>query len=261
MIQLTQRGVTVVRDAAWDAARRTFADRHLVVLPRFVEDSLLDRLCTAVAEGEFRVNEVPSVVRELAMTKPSWVPQLFWLLLNHRDVLAAVQELADNCNDTFGGRRDVVDGAVRSFRVGRLLKLLPGRGHYSTWHSDVGGGSLIGLTVNLSEGSVGGGIEIGYTRRQVARRQLVGRGTPGFGGAVLFRIAKGLAHRGLPAAGTVPRCAFSGWFSNRADYLPPRLIQQGAVGRAADCIVLPTDAGAPTSRRGVQRPVVVCASA
>lgn len=112
-----------------------------------------------------------------------------------------------------------------------MLKLLPERGHYSTWHSDVGAGSLIGLTVNLSEGSVGGGIEISYTRRQVARHQLVDRGTLGFGGAMLFRIAKGLAHRGLPAAGTVPRCAFSGWFSNRADYLPPRLFpKQGAVG-------------------------------
>lgn len=101
-------------------------------------------------------------------------------------------------------------------------------GTTTRWHDDCGDGKLIGLTIDLAEGS-GGGIEIGRTRRQVVQRQFV-EVTPGFGGAVLFRIAKGLAHRSLQGAGTVPRCAFSGWFSNSLDHLPPRLFGNKASG-------------------------------
>lgn len=102
VIQLTPAGVTVVRDAAWDAARRTFADRHFVVLPRFVENSLLDRLVRQIAKASFCERERPLGGREQTMAEPRRVPWLFWQWLNHRDVFAAMQELADTCNDTFG---------------------------------------------------------------------------------------------------------------------------------------------------------------
>lgn len=88
---------------------------------------------------------------------------------------------------------------------------------------------MIGLTVDLAEGA-GDGIEIGHTHRQVCTAPLVGQASPGFGGAVLFRIAKGLAHRSLLGAGTVPRCTFSGWFSNSLEFLPPRLFGNKASG-------------------------------
>lgn len=227
MIQCTQRGVTIVRGAAWDAAKRTFADRHFVVLPRFVEDSLLDRLVRQIAKAVFYEQHTVGG-REQTMAEAGRVPWLFWRLLNRRDVFAAMQELVDTCNDTFGARCDG-DRQVRSFRTGRCFKQVQERGTKFFWHDDCGDGRLIGLTVDLAEGA-GGGIEIGYTRRQVARHPLVGQATPGFGGAVLFRIAKGLAHRSLLGAGTVPRCTFSGWFSNSLDHLPPRLFGNKASG-------------------------------
>ncbi len=223
MIQLTERGVTVVRDAAWDAAKRTFADRHLVVLPQFVEDSLLDRLVRQIAKAVFSEQHTVGG-REQTMAEPRRIPWLFWRLLNHRDVFAAMQELVDACNDTFGARCDG-DGQVRSFRTGRCFKQVQERGTKFFWHDDLGDGRLIGLTVDLAEGA-GGGIEIGHT----APGCLLGQATPGFGGAVLFRIAKGLAHRSLLGAGTVPRCTFSGWFSNSLDHLPPRLFGNKASG-------------------------------
>lgn len=220
MIQVNRGGVTVVRDAAWGAAKRTFADRHLVVLPEFVESSLLQRLVGKVAEGEFCDFEHPSGGREQAMTEPNRVARIFWLLLNHTAVLTAMQEFADVANETFGARGDIVDGKVRSFQAGRCFKLMPERGDYCSWHDDVHDARMMGLTVNLAEGSFGGGLEIGHVHRQVVHRQLAARATPGFGGAVLFRIARGLTHRGLLGEGTEPRCAFSGWFSNCADYRP-----------------------------------------
>ena len=126
VIQLTQRGVTVVRDAAWDATKRTFADRHFVVLPRFVEDSLLDRLVRQIAKAVFS-EQHPVGGREQTMAEAGRVPWLFWRLLNRRDVFAAMQELADTCNDTFGARCDG-DRQVRSFQAGRCFKQVPERG-------------------------------------------------------------------------------------------------------------------------------------
>lgn len=236
MIQVNHGGVTVVRDVAWDAAKRTFADRHLVVLPQFVESSLLVRLVGKVAEGEFCDFEHASGGKEQSMTEPNRVVHIFWLLLNHPAVLAAMQEFADASNETFGARQDVVDGEVRSFQAGRCFKLAPERGDYCSWHDDVHGARMMGLTVELAEGSLGGGLEIGHTCRQVVQRQLAARATPGFGGAVLFRIARGLTHRGLLGAGTEPRCAFSGWFSNCADYQPlnnKRVVKRDRPGQGA----------------------------
>lgn len=90
---------------------------------------------------------------------------------------------------------------------------MPGNDHYQTWHGDVAKGRLVGISVNLeSDPTAAGGIEIRH------QGSTVHRAVPGFGDAVLFRIAPDLRHRGLPPAGAVPRCSFSGWFVAGKDY-------------------------------------------
>lgn len=204
----------VVRDAAWEAAKHMFADRHFVVLPRFVEDSLLDRLARQVAEGEFRKFEHPIGATEATMDGAAACPRVFRLLLNRPAVFVAMQELLDVGHESFQARQDVGDGRIRSFRVGRCFKMVPGR-HRSIWHTDAGDGQLIGLSINLVEGAAGGGIEFGRAEAETSSTTLCVKIMPAFGDAVLFRIAKGLVHRG-----TVPRCAFTGWFTSRPEYMP-----------------------------------------
>ena len=216
MIQLGHRGgATIVRDAAWEATKRAFAERHVVLLPGFVEGSLLRRLARQAAEGEYRdLEHSRTGSREMAMDASESLPMLFWLLLNRPAVFAAVQDLVDGCSQSFRSREDVGDGRVRSFEVGRCFKLVPERGHRSVWHDDVSLGRLIGISVNLAEGSVSGGVEV--RPRVQGGPALAGHSaTPAFGGAALFRIAAGLEHRGILGRGrlaldsgrtTVRRC-------------------------------------------------------
>jgi hypothetical protein len=88
--------------------------------------------------------------------------------------------------------------------------MLPGAGHASDWHSDVSGGRMITMSVNLSTAPFEGGdlqIREAATERMV--RQL--RNTGG-GDAVIFRIDPSLQHQVLPLSGTISRDALAGWF-------------------------------------------------
>ena len=218
MIQLSPRGTVFERDAAWETASRMFAKRHYMVLPQFVEGSLLQRITRLLAKSEFfereDKHENGSVfAREVALGKNTPVPRLFHLLLNNPLLFAAIQELVDCGANRFPCRADIGDGRVSCFKTSRCFKFMPGRDHFDSWHGDVRGGRLVGLSVNLeSDPTAAGGIEIRRGRSKVHRA------VPGFGDAVLFRIADSLEHRGLPPTGAVPRCTFSGWFAAGTDY-------------------------------------------
>lgn len=212
MIQLTHRGPVFERDAAWEEASRTFAARHCTLLPQFVEDTLLRRILGLLAEGEFKEREdkTPSgevFAREVALAPTAPIPALFQLLLNTPSLFAPIQELVDCRADSFPGRKDIGDGRVSAFARGRCFKFMPGPRHFDSWHGDVNAGRQVGLSINLEpDPSAAGGIEVRH--RQCAPHRLV----PGFGDAMVFRIARGLQHRGLPPVGAVPRCTYSGWF-------------------------------------------------
>lgn len=218
MIQLTHRGPVFERDAAWEAASRAFAERHCVLLPQFVEGSLLQRILRLLAQGEFTEREDKErsgtvFAREVAMAPSALIPSLFRLLLNNPVLFPPIQELMDCRADSFPPRKDAGDGRVSSFLIGRCFKMMPGGHHFDSWHADLIHGRQICLSVNLEpDPTAAGGLEIRH--RQSAATRVV----PEFGDAVLFRVAKGLEHRGLPPAGAVPKCTFSGWFSDGPRY-------------------------------------------
>lgn len=213
MIQLTHRGPVFERDAAWVAASRTFAAHHCTLLPQFVEETLLQRILGLLAQGDFKEREdkTPAgrvFAREIALAPMAPVPSLFTLLLNTPSLFPPIQELVDCRADSFPSRKDTGDGRVSSFERGRCFKFMPGTRHFDTWHPDLGSGRQVGLSINLEpDPTAAGGVEV--RRRECAPHRVV----PGFGDAVVFRIARGLEHRGLPPAGTVPRCTYSGWFA------------------------------------------------
>ena len=216
MIQLTDRGAIFERDAAWEAIKADFAERHVVVLPQFVEETLLQRMRLLLAEDEFHNHETRArhvttareVVLLRAMTsRPPALFNLFHMLLNSPVLFAAIQELVDCGAERFPKRDDIDEMRVGSFQSGQLHRMVHEHGHFDAWHDDVGQGRQIGVSVNLEPNrAAAGGVEV--REAPSAARRVVGK----FGDAVLIRIAEGLKHRGLPSTDAVPRCTFSGWF-------------------------------------------------
>ena len=223
MIQLTHRGVVFERDAAWEAVKADWAERHIVVLPQFIEETLLQRLRLLVAESEFHDHETKlrHVItgRELvllrAMTsQPPTLFRLLHMLLNSPVLFAAIQELVECGADRFPKRNDIDDEEGLAFQIGDLHHMTRERGHFDAWHSDLAYGRQIGVSLNLQpDPAAAGGVEI--REAPLAARRVAA----GFGDVVLIRIAEGLKHRGLPSTCAVPRCTFAGWFvANRNPY-------------------------------------------
>lgn len=215
MIQLTRRGVLFERDAAWEAATRSFAERHVVVLRQFVEKALLQRILRLVAKGEFHDHETRGgrrnrvILRAMTSQRPLALFRLFEMLLNSPVLFPAIQELVDCGADRFPGREDIDErgGGVGRFQTGQLHHMMHERGHFDAWHNDVVSGRQVGVSVNLEPSrAAAGAIEIREARSAVHRV------VAGCGDAVLVRIAKGLEHRALASTGAVPRCTFTGWY-------------------------------------------------
>ena len=250
MIQLTNRGAVFERDAAWEATSRDFAERHCVLLPQFVEAALLQRILAMLAKASFEEEEHTSrgsvFARDVALAPQSPVPRLFRLLLNAPLLFAPIQELVDCRANGFPSREDVGDGRVSGFHVGRCFKMMPGEHHYDSWHTDTVRGRQVGLSVNLEpEPTAAGGLEIQHRPSPPSSALPPHRVVPGFGDAVLFRIASGLWHRGLPPTGAVAKCMFSGWFvSGSSSGLARRgklLCRTGVEGAEANQIAVTDD--------------------
>jgi hypothetical protein len=105
--------------------------------------------------------------------------------------------------------------AIGCFR-GRVYRMLPGAGHASDWHSDVSGGRMITMSVNLSTAPFEGG-ELQIREVDTERMLRTLRNT-GNGDAVIFRIDPSLQHQVLPLTGSAPRDALAGWFLASPDY-------------------------------------------
>ena len=208
MIQLRTGGPRIVKDDGWAAQQREFAHRHCVVFKGFVDDGILGRVPRMLEAGQFYTREDTDkkgevFARELTMRAGPLLP-MFLLLLNQPRLFEAIAE--------FTGSEE----AIQRFN-GRCFKLLPGGGHFDSWHTDAVRERLYGLTINLSSKPFsGGGFQVRSGRtKEVFQTVAASR----FGDACLFRIHKSLEHRALPVEGTAPRCVYGGWFlAGGADY-------------------------------------------
>ena len=100
--------------------------------------------------------------------------------------------------------------------------MVPGAGHYDSWHTDASQARMVAMSVNLGTDPYRGGrLQI---RDADTRRILHEVANVGDGDAVLFRISRQLAHRVTPVEGTVAKTALAGWFRAEPDY--QRLMRQ-----------------------------------
>jgi hypothetical protein len=94
--------------------------------------------------------------------------------------------------------------------------MLPGSGHYDSWHDDLGDYRLVAMSLNLSREVYSGGV---LRIRHHATGQIVHAvANTGLGDAILFRITPELDHYVTEVEGAVPKTAFAGWFKSQPHF-------------------------------------------
>ncbi len=201
-VRLTRRGVERTASAAdLDAAKAAFALHHSMVLHGFIEPGLLAAIQRQLSNEPFLHKTNDGIGTELRLP-PGPLSSALEFITNDRALFEAIQDVT-GCSP------------IGCFR-GRVYRMLPGAGHASDWHSDLSGGRMITMSVNLSTSHFEGGeLQI----REAASERMVRRlRNTGAGDAVIFRIDPSLQHQVLPLTGAAPRDALAGWFLASPDY-------------------------------------------
>jgi hypothetical protein len=200
VIQVTRRGA-VSNDADVEALHRAFTKQHCAKLTGFLEPTVLDQVRAQVERGTFRDFAHGSIATELRLEDGVGTGLLHFLANEPR--LFRLVESISGCT------------GIRAF-AGRVYRRFPGGGHHDSWHNDVDGKRLIGMSVNLSADVYEGGV---FEIREVeTERPLASLPNVGFGDAILFRLSDALEHRVSDVRGACAKTAFAGWFFANLDF-------------------------------------------
>lgn len=199
-VELTSRGA-VFQDPEALAARLAgeFSAHHCLTLRGLLGPRLLEAAIRQVEAGGFeeRVHEGIGSNRELCL-RPGPATGLLHLLLNSEPLFQFLERVT-RCPP------------IGSFQ-GRVYRVVPGQGHHDAWHSDLVGGRLLALSLNLGRTPFAGGrLQI---RDRASEAVLHDVANTGPGDALVFRLAPELQHRITEMEGSTPKTAFAGWFSS-----------------------------------------------
>ena len=201
VLQLGHRGLLVADKARLQRVRAEFDACHCVLLPGLLETGLARSVVEALERGAFTEYTHEGIGNELC-AQPGTATGVLELLANDPEFFAAVRGVT-GC------------GPIGLFH-GRVYRMIPGGGHYDSWHSDQGLDRLVAMSVNLSQAPYAGGIL--QIRENESSRILHEVANVGFGDAILFRIGPTLTHRVTGVEGLVPKTAYAGWFRSRPFY-------------------------------------------
>ncbi|MDR1989794.1 MAG: 2OG-Fe(II) oxygenase [Acidobacteriaceae bacterium] len=202
MIQLTHdRTLVSLTDAERERLRADFAANAYIKAPAFLHPQLRDALMQRLDRTDFyhRVHE--GIGTEVCASSGA-VSAVLEFLMNDPALHAEIRRLT-GC------------GEIGCFE-GRVYRLSPKEGHYDSWHSDVGEGRLVGVSINVShEPYEGGVLEFRHVDSDTIMAAVENRTV---GDAVIFRIDPSLRHRVGPLLGTASRTAYAGWFRSSPDF-------------------------------------------
>lgn len=185
-----------------DRLRTQFDTEHCVRLPGFLDAELLSSVQKHIERARFDVRVHQNIGVELCSTD---------------DVTLSLLYFVSNDPRLFDVIRQITGcGRIGCF-VGRVYRMVPGAGHYDSWHSDTLGNRLIGMSVNLGAHSYDGGVF--RLREASSKKSLCETVNTGPGDAIVFRIATHLEHCVTPLEGTMPKTAFAGWFQSEPEFL------------------------------------------
>lgn len=158
-------------------------------------------MVAALERGAFADYAHDGIGTEL-VAKPGLATGVLELLANDPELFAAVRALT-GC------------GPIGCFH-GRVYRMVPGSGHYDTWHSDEGLDRMITMSINLSpEPYKGGTLQMREKRSTSLLHEIA---NTGLGDAIVFRIAPTLTHRVTNVEGRLPKTAYAGWFRSGPSY-------------------------------------------
>jgi hypothetical protein len=203
LVTLAPGSVQVTSSAsALAAAREHFATKHWLKLPAFLDAPVLEAVLKLIDAAPFYERVHPGIGTELCV-EPGALTGTLEFLMNDASLFAAM--------------RDLTGCAPIGCFDGRIYRMVPGTGHYDSWHSDVGKTRMVALSLNLGrEPYVGGALEIRRSDTDAGAVSSVDNTTPG--DAIIFRVDPDLRHRVMPLEGRVPRTAWAGWFCREPSY-------------------------------------------
>ena len=201
MLQLRRHGLMVGPRARLEEARAQFDGQYCVLLRGLLEAGLAQSVLAALERSAFTEYAHEGIGTELC-ARPG--------------LATGALELLTNDPEFFEGVRTVTGcGPVGLFH-GRIYRMVPGGGHYDSWHSDVGMDRMVAMSINLSAKPYEGGVL--QIREDKTTRIVHEVANTGFGDAILFKIGPGLSHRVTTVEGSQPKTALAGWFRSRPIY-------------------------------------------
>lgn len=192
-VQLSNHGLICHADL--DALAEAFQTNHVVHLPGLIDQRLLGWLQARMEDAPWVPRGHPGIKQEIAPVDKGPLA-LLQFLVAAPDFLRFVEVVA-RCTHV-----------VRF--VGRIYRMAPGQNHEDSWHDDIVGDRLVGMSINLGRDPYEGGdfhlrsSETGEVISVVPNR------APG--DAFLFRLHADLEHMVSPVVGEFPKTALAGWF-------------------------------------------------
>jgi hypothetical protein len=207
MIQLTRSGLILTGHGEEVASLRGDLDRqHCVRMRQFLAPDLLRLIQSQLDGAEFQEriyhdSGTPPPVT-LSLPQDTAVFGFLRFLVNNGQFFEVVRQIAGL-------------GPIGSVE-GDVYRMVPGLGHFDSWHDDLGGGRMLAMAINLSTETFRGGLL--QIRELESGRMVYEVANTGFGDAAIFRISRHLEHRVTPVEGTAARTVFAGWFLPKPDY-------------------------------------------
>jgi len=202
MIQLTRSGTVLPDSGELMRLRDEFQRECWVRLPQLIEPALLEVLCSGLEQADFRPRVDKGIGAELCLEFCRTVASFSFLANNHQ-FFEIVKTIA-GC-DRIG------------YFLGRVYRLMEGNGCYDSWHNDIVGTRMVGMSINLSPRPYSGGLLL--LRQRKPERVVAEIANTGFGDGVIFRLESNLEHRITDVEGSVSRTVFAGWFQSQPDFL------------------------------------------
>jgi hypothetical protein len=187
--------------ADYAAARARFERNAYLKVSGLLDGAFLAELIDAVDRAALSERVHPGIGVELCLPACALTTALE-LVSNDRELFDLIDEL------TGCGPFGCFDG--------RVYQLVPGEGHYDSWHGDVGQDRRVAMSVNVGRQSFDGGV---LQIRDVGTPDMVREvSNPSPGDGVIFRIDPRYEHRVSPIDGAVARTAYAGWFCTSPDF-------------------------------------------
>ena len=203
MIRIDKSGIEIstnIRDQR-ERLRALFDTENFLRLPKLISSDLLEELYAQILQSGWEPKSHDGIGEEVCVNDHS-IEGLINFLLNDQELFDLIEGLT-GCPP------------IGSF-AGRVYRMVPGSGHYDSWHSDFGEHRLLALTINMSKEIYQGGVL--QIRERHAPSNMREISNTEFGNAILFRLGANLEHRVTSIEGAVPKTAFAGWFRSEPKF-------------------------------------------